>query len=154
MTASMNVTNGLNADTSRFTVTNSMEPVKMNALMHMGHRNEKPRVPISTPYDNARRKKLMQTGDVRGNAVLNALPMTAFLFCVRTIKYQPFFRPLPCFSSHAFSCRALIYPDAPQRRPTYYRRPRQTMRNRIDAWTSTNYVQSMRDEIIMLHIGT
>ena len=52
----MNVTNGLNADTSRFTVTNSMEPVKMNALMHMGHRNEKPRVPISTPYDNARRK--------------------------------------------------------------------------------------------------
>ena len=28
------------------------------------------------------------------------------------------------------------------------------MRNRIDAWTSTNYVQSKRDEIIMLHTGT
>ena len=49
----------------------------------------------------------MQTGDVRGNAVLNALPMTAFLFCVRTIKYQPFFRPPPML---LFSCLLLPRP--------------------------------------------
>lgn len=45
-------------------MTNSMDPVKMNALMHMGHRNENPRVPMSTPYDVARKKKLTHTGSV------------------------------------------------------------------------------------------
>ena len=48
----------------------------MNALMHNGHRNENPRVPISTPYDMARKKKLMQIGSTLGNAALNARVFT------------------------------------------------------------------------------
>lgn len=60
-------------------MTNSMDPVKMNALMHMGHRNENPRVPMSTPYDVARKKKLTHTGSVLGNAVVRALMMDVVL---------------------------------------------------------------------------
>ncbi|WP_241733530.1 hypothetical protein [Bifidobacterium dentium] len=50
----------------------------MNALMHMGHRNEKPRVPISRPYDMARKKKLMQIGSTLGTAARKALVFTPF----------------------------------------------------------------------------
>ena len=113
MTASMNVANGLNADTSRFTVTNSMEPVKMNALMHIGHKKEKPRVPINTPYDKARRKKVMQTGDVLGKAVLKALPMIAFLPCVCETKcpsFQIFISSYADVHRHA-GHRTIVFPD-------------------------------------------
>lgn len=48
----------------------------MNALMHSGHRNEKPRAPISTPYDMARKKKLTQIGSTLGNAALSARVFT------------------------------------------------------------------------------
>ena len=57
-----------------------------------------------------------------------------------------------------FSCLLLPRPDIPRRATTTANipiaDPDKPMRNRIGAWTSTDYVQSMRDEIIMLHTRT
>ena len=70
--ASRKPASGLNAESSRFTVTNSIEPAKMNALIHIGHTKEKPLVPMRMPYEAPRNRNPRQIGMVSGNAALSA----------------------------------------------------------------------------------
>ena len=53
-------------------MTKSIEPAKMNALMHIGHTNEKPLVPMRMPYEAPRNRNPRQIGMVSGNAALSA----------------------------------------------------------------------------------
>ena len=62
--ASRKPASGLNAESSRFTVTNSIEPAKMNALIHIGHTKEKPLVPMRMPYEAPRNRNPRQIGMV------------------------------------------------------------------------------------------
>ena len=75
MSASRNADNGLNADSSRLTVTNSIEPAKMKNAMHTGHSRPKPFACMSSPYDPPRKKNPAAIGRVSGRAALNALAL-------------------------------------------------------------------------------